>query len=58
MGGKSLALFYVLPCEVNFSFSFCLFVFFNVIDEGFSPTPQTSLSLSAKFFQLCFNCFL
>ena len=56
MGAKSLALFYVLPYEVNVCF--VLFFFFNVIDEGFSPTPQTSLSLSAKFFPLCFNCFL
>ena len=56
MGAKSLALFYALPYEVNFCFVLFCFFFFNVIDEGFSPTPQTSLS--AKFFQLCFNCFL
>ena len=58
MEAKSLALFYVLPNEVNFCFVLFCFVFFNVIDEGFSPTPQTSLSLSARFFPLCFNCFL
>ena len=45
MGAKSLALFYVLPYEVNFCFVLFCFFFFNVIDEGFSPTPQTSLSL-------------
>ena len=45
MGANSLALFYVLPYEVNFCFVLFCFVF-NVIDEGFSPTPQTSLPLS------------
>ena len=54
MGAKSLALFYVLPYEVNFCFVLFFFVFFfNVIDEGFSPTPQTSLSLSLLNFFSC-----
>ena len=55
MGAKSLALFYVLPYEVNFSFVFFFFCFFffSVIDEGFSPTPQTSLSLSLLNFFSC-----
>jgi len=39
MGAKNLAL---LRTAIGY---FLLFFFFTVLDEGFSPTPQTSLSL-------------